>query len=114
MSLPALNPDELVVAEEPCELVESMEPTRPTEVVDIPLVASSNFKLPTFWPNDTELWFAQVEMVFMKHHIRSQSQKFIHVVSSLSPEHASEVRDIILDPPIENQYYYRLILINFI
>ena len=41
---------------------------------------------------------------FTNHHITSQKSKFEYVVASLSPEYASEVRDLILSPPATNPY----------
>ena len=72
---------------------ETPPPTAATNVVATNAVA---VKIPPFWPSDPELWFAQVEAQF----ITSQGTKFAHVVAVLSPEAATEVRDLILTPPI--------------
>ena len=72
-----------------------------------PQVSALNLKLPPFWPSDAEVWFAQVEAQFGTRGITAQKTKFDHIVASLVPEYAFEVRDIILHPP-ESRPYDRL------
>ncbi len=63
-----------------------------------------NLKLPAFWPSDPEIWFAQVEAQFACRRVTAQRSKFDHVISSLAPEYAAEVRDLVLRPPGERPY----------
>eukprot|EP00794_Sanderia_malayensis_P010299 gene10299-biopygen8463 len=82
----------------------SASPTGHPGVVPLQPVAAVSLKLPPFWPNDPELWFAQVECQFEARSINVQNTKFNYVVAILQPEIAQEVRDLLVHRPAQNPY----------
>ncbi|KAH6945504.1 hypothetical protein HPB50_008794 [Hyalomma asiaticum] len=70
-------------------------------------VAAVQLRLPTFWRNNPQLWFAQVEATFNLQHISSEISRFRHLLCNLSPEVAQEVADVIA-APLNDAAYQRL------
>lgn len=61
-------------------------------------------RVPPFWPEEPEIWFAQVEGQFEVSKITTDSTKFYYVSSNLDPLYAKEVKDIITSPPTTDKY----------
>lgn len=61
-------------------------------------------RVPPFWPEEPELWFAQIEGQFALSNITADTTKFYYVTSNLDPQHSKEVKDIIMTPPATNKY----------
>jgi len=62
-------------------------------------VSAVQIRLPPFWLKDPALWFAQIEVQFGTHGITVSKTKFDYVVSCLDLEYATEVWDLLLNPP---------------
>lgn len=61
-------------------------------------------RVPPFWAEEPEIWFAQVEGQFSMSGITSDSTKFNYVIAHLDNQHSREVKDIIVDPPATQKY----------
>lgn len=59
---------------------------------------------PPFWPDDPEMWFAQMECQFALANVTVDLTKYYQVVSALEPRYATEVKDIITNPPATNKF----------
>lgn len=61
-------------------------------------------KVPPFWSEDPAIWFIQLEGQFAINNITSDSTRYYYVISNLSSQQISEVRDIITAPPDNGKY----------
>lgn len=61
-------------------------------------------RVPPFWAEEPEIWFAQVEGQFSIAGITSDITKFNYVIGHLDNQYSREVKDIIISPPTTNKY----------
>ena len=66
--------------------------------------AAVHMKLPTFWPDTVEVWFAQADAQFAIRNLTSSKTKFYHAVAVLPQEVASQILDLIRAPPLGDPY----------
>ena len=63
-----------------------------------------SLKLPTFWPCQPEVWFAQAEAQFNLRKISSDDTKYYYVLSALDQPTATRLLHLISKPPTEGKY----------
>ncbi|XP_063369925.1 uncharacterized protein LOC134658244 [Cydia amplana] len=61
-------------------------------------------KVPPFWPEEPEIWFAQIEGQFHVGNITQDVTKFNYVISQLDQQYLKEVKDIVISPPATEKY----------
>ncbi|XP_049886819.1 uncharacterized protein LOC126381365 [Pectinophora gossypiella] len=61
-------------------------------------------RVPPFWPEEPEIWFAQIENQFSLANITKDETKFNIVSGDLSQEYARLMKDFYTNPPKENKY----------
>ncbi|KAJ8914441.1 hypothetical protein NQ315_017537, partial [Exocentrus adspersus] len=84
----------------------------PTSLTSTATVTTSQHKfldrvalrIPPFWPEDPELWFAQIESQFTIAGIVTDETRYGYVAGNLEAKYAMEVRDILTNPPASNKY----------
>ena len=67
-------------------------------------VQAVSLKLPEFWTDKPEVWFARVEAQFGTKGINQDDTKFNYLVSSLDNTTEGEVEAILLHPPPADKY----------
>lgn len=66
--------------------------------------AVQNCKLPRFWKDLPELWFLQVESIFLSNRVQSDKTRYHLLITFLKPEVLVEVADVLKTPPETNKY----------
>jgi len=72
-----------------------------TDPVEVAAVA---LKLPIFWTERAEVWFAQAEAQFITKKVTSDETRFYHIVQALDQETATRVLDLLRQPPAADKY----------
>ena len=68
------------------------------------IVATVAVRLPPFWPANPTVWFVQVQAQFSRRGITTSRRKYEDIVCALPMEYATEIQDLLLDPPEEEPY----------
>ena len=63
----------------------------------VPVAVNIALKLPVFWPDATEVWFAIRSVTVSK-------TKFYHAVASLPQDVAAQILDLTRAPPVSDPY----------
>ena len=61
-------------------------------------------KLPVFWPDAAEVWFAQADAQFVIRNVTVNKTKFYHTVAVLPQEVALQILDLIHAPQAGDPY----------
>lgn len=67
-------------------------------------ISRVTLKIPAFWSDFPEIWFAQVEAQFAVHKITSDNTRFSSVVGNMESKVLSQVSDAVLNPPDQDRY----------
>lgn len=68
------------------------------------LIQKIGIKVPPFWHDCPEIWFAQIEAQFSVGKITSDNAKFNTIVASIESKILCQVSDAVLNPPNSDKY----------
>lgn len=74
------------------------------EALDVQNISKSIIRVPPFWHDNPEIWFAQVESQFVVAKTNSDNARFNAVVASIESKVLCQVRDAVLNPPAVGKY----------
>lgn len=77
-----------------------------TNEIDAPSAEISRIsvKVPPFWAEHPEIWFAQIESQFVVHGVRSDQTRFNTIIGNMESKILSQVSDAVLNPPLSEKY----------
>lgn len=64
----------------------------------------ATLKVPPFWPDNINLWFAQIESQFRLYDINDDDVKFNHIVANLDGKVLQYVSGAVISPPENDKY----------
>lgn len=67
-------------------------------------IQAVSLKLPSFWPQQPEVWFAQTEAQFAIRNITTDDTKYYYVVGALDQDTAGRVLHLLRNPPANDKY----------
>ncbi|XP_018360008.1 PREDICTED: uncharacterized protein LOC108759186 [Trachymyrmex cornetzi] len=67
-----------------------MKPDKSIIIEESPHTGRITLRIPPFWPEEPELWFAQIEGQFELCRITSDHERYIHALSKIEPKQAKE------------------------
>ena len=67
-------------------------------------VAAVAVRLPLFSPANPRVWFIQADAQFTQRGITASRTKYEEIICALPTDYATEVEDLLIDPPEENPY----------
>lgn len=70
----------------------------------VELAAAVSVKLPEFWKNDPNMWFAQAEAQFHLARITQDETMFWHIVARIDQSVICHISDLVNTPPVINKY----------
>ena len=89
---------------EPPDLKDISDLFPPSASSLLPVAANLSMKLPVFWPDAAEVWFAQADAKFAICNVTVSKTKFYHTVAVLPQEVASQILNLIHAPPAGDLY----------
>ncbi|XP_011687080.1 PREDICTED: uncharacterized protein LOC105449522 [Wasmannia auropunctata] len=67
-------------------------------------VSRISVRIPNFWAEEPELWFAQLEGQFALLNVTEDDAKYAFVLARIEPKQAREIKDLITQPPLTHKY----------
>ncbi|XP_055916310.1 uncharacterized protein LOC129949093 [Eupeodes corollae] len=61
-------------------------------------------RIPPFWHEKPQIWFAQIEAQFQSRKITGDSSKFNAIIGAIESQVLTQVSDAVLNPPRDNKY----------